>query len=44
MVVWIAVYAFLAMLLGIKILPHANGLRHFSTTPSQAFFGSSQSA
>jgi uncharacterized RDD family membrane protein YckC len=29
MVVWIAVYAFLAMLLGIKILPHANGLTAF---------------
>jgi hypothetical protein len=29
MVVWIAIYAFLAMLLGIKILPHAGGLTAF---------------
>jgi hypothetical protein len=29
MVVWIAIYAFLAMLLGIKILPHANGWMAF---------------
>ncbi|HWA29881.1 MAG TPA: DUF2842 domain-containing protein [Rhizomicrobium sp.] len=29
MLVWIPVYAFVAMLVGIKILPHADGLTAF---------------